>query len=114
MATCVKEHLEAPLESPSTQAATHRDLFACLVLALLVGLDGARITNSGNVGNILTTVGLMNQAAHNHSVNAACPVAILPVPESLPAISASLRANFGALARAGGAASWRRCGPTCS
>ena len=112
VAMCVKAYVEAVLESPSTQAATHHDLFADRALVLLVGLDGARVTDM--VGNILTTVGLMNQAALNHSVAAACPVAIVPVPESLPATSASLRANFGALAQAGGAVSWRCCGPACA
>ena len=114
VAMCVKEYLEALLESKATQAAIHHELFADRALVLMVGLDGARVTDSGNVGNILTTVGLMNMAAHNHSVAAACPVALLPVSESHAAIAASLEANFGELARAGGAVSWRCCGPTCA
>ena len=109
-----KAYLEALLANPSTQASTHHDLFAGHNIILLIGMDGAQVTKSNNVSIILTTLGLLNQASLLHSVNAAPPLAICPVPESRGAISASLQATFGGLMRAGGKLEWPCPGPECA
>jgi len=109
-----KAYLEALLGNPSTQATTHHNLFAGSSLIVLVGMDGAQVTKSGNISVILTTLGLLNQAGLNHSVPAAPPLAMCPVPESRGAMTASLRATFDGLVQAKGELEWPCPGLACA